>query len=229
MTGLPWLQSYFAVTVASRFQNPIFIMGIMAIYSRILLKESPAALGLFLASALMGAWTVPEPEEDIAHVAAHSFIIYVVGAFLEFSWWITGLLLVSTDFVVFLTQSENLPRKFALLVPGFVYTAYNMYGVAGGGYTSGICDYIYSIELPQFLQFLVHTNLIVTADKYDAADKSAAFKDDTNFIIALCYLMVVTGALIKMKFGRPGAAVALANDKNEERDEKDGENKRNQG
>lgn len=231
MLGLPWLQSYLAVSAASRFQNPIFIMGVMAIVSRILLKESPAALGLFLASALVGAWTVPEPEENIAHVAAHAFIVYVVGAYLEFSWWITGLLLASTDFVIFITYSENLPRKFALLVPGFIYTAH----IAYGG-TRGICAfisriynvwypdyYLNSLEIPWFISGVGwHTGNPVVVE-------SEKEQGETNLIIVLCYLMVVTGILLKMVLGRRGTAVAVANDENEKRDGEDCEDERNQG
>lgn len=161
-----WFQAYLAASTGAQFLNPIFITGVISIISRALLKENTAALGLFLASAVSGAWAgARPPKENYLQCAIQALIVYVGAIYASFhSLAFLSLLGVDVWF------SAGLPATFIITLPSL------------------LCGILY--------------------------DSS---QDEMFLIMNLTYVTVIAGVVLKiMGITIVGAAVAPANNENQQ-------------
>lgn len=111
-----WFQAYFATSTGAQFLNPIFITGVISIISRVVLKENTAALGLFLASAVSGAWAgARPPTENYLQCAIQALIIYAGAIYASFH-SLALLLLLGVD----VWFSAGLSPTFFITLPSLL-------------------------------------------------------------------------------------------------------------
>jgi hypothetical protein len=111
-----WFQAYLATSTGAQFLNPIFITGVISIISRVVLRENPAALGVFLASAVSGAWAgAHPPKENYLQCAIQALIIYAVAIYASFH-SMAFLLLLGVD----VWFAAGVPVSFIITLPSLL-------------------------------------------------------------------------------------------------------------
>lgn len=124
-----WHQAFLAASFGAQMQNPIFVTGVIAIVSRVLLKENLAALGFFLTSAVAGAWSTSgaPPGQNYLLCAAQAVIIYLLGMPNHSLGFPTSTLLVLGD----LWFATGIPVSL-IMFPSLLYG-----GIYHGQYSGG--------------------------------------------------------------------------------------------